>query len=45
MRGGADTKPHYVALLKRAGAAISARLGYREPALSASGEPAAAEPS
>lgn len=31
MRCGADTKPHYVALLKRAGAAISARLGYREP--------------
>jgi len=33
MRCGADTKPHYVALLKRAGAAISARLGYREPAV------------
>jgi IclR family KDG regulon transcriptional repressor len=32
MRCGADTKAHYVALLKRAGAAISARLGYREPA-------------
>ncbi|WP_322030448.1 DNA-binding transcriptional regulator KdgR [Paraburkholderia sp. J76] len=32
MRCGADTKAHYVALLKRAGAAISARLGYCEPA-------------
>lgn len=29
MRCGADTKPHYVALLKDAGRAISARLGYR----------------
>ncbi len=32
MRCGADTKLHYVALLKAAGAAVSARLGYREPA-------------
>jgi IclR family KDG regulon transcriptional repressor len=31
MRCGADTKLHYVALLKAAGAAVSARLGYREP--------------
>jgi len=31
MRCGADTKLHYVALLKEAGAALSARLGYREP--------------
>ncbi|MBN3805723.1 DNA-binding transcriptional regulator KdgR [Paraburkholderia sp. Ac-20336] len=30
MRCGADTKQHYVALLKQAGLAISARLGYRE---------------
>ncbi|MFX1675604.1 DNA-binding transcriptional regulator KdgR [Paraburkholderia sp. A2WS-5] len=41
MRCGADTKPHYVALLKRAGAAISARLGYHEPAAR---EHTAAEP-
>jgi IclR family transcriptional regulator, KDG regulon repressor len=32
MRCGADTKLHYVALLKDAGAALSARLGYCEPA-------------
>ena len=32
MRCGADTKLHYVALLKEAGAAVSARLGYRESA-------------
>lgn len=32
MRCGADTKPHYVALLKDAGRAISARLGYRAAA-------------
>jgi IclR family KDG regulon transcriptional repressor len=30
LRCGADTKPHYVALLKEAGPAISTRLGYRE---------------
>ncbi|MEK6351009.1 MAG: DNA-binding transcriptional regulator KdgR [Burkholderia sp.] len=29
MRCGADTKPHYVALLKQAGQVISAKLGYR----------------
>ncbi|MBI0327987.1 DNA-binding transcriptional regulator KdgR [Burkholderia plantarii] len=29
MRCGADTKAHYVALLKQAGRAVSARLGYR----------------
>ena len=29
MRCGADTKAHYVAVLKEAGVAISARLGYR----------------
>jgi IclR family transcriptional regulator, KDG regulon repressor len=32
MRCGADTKLHYVALLKEAGAALSARLGYRQVA-------------
>ncbi|AJZ60782.1 pectin degradation repressor protein kdgR [Paraburkholderia fungorum] len=32
MRCGADTKSHYVALLKQSGLAISARLGYREAA-------------
>lgn len=32
MRCGADTKEHYVMLLKEAGAAISARLGYHPPA-------------
>jgi IclR family KDG regulon transcriptional repressor len=30
MRCGADTKSHYVALLKQSGLAISTRLGYRE---------------
>lgn len=30
MRGGADTKAHYVALLKEAGRAISARRGYHD---------------
>jgi IclR family KDG regulon transcriptional repressor len=30
MRCGADTKAHYVALLKQSGLAISTRLGYRE---------------
>jgi IclR family KDG regulon transcriptional repressor len=30
MRCGADTKSHYVALLKQSGLAISARLGYRQ---------------
>ncbi|MFM0059339.1 DNA-binding transcriptional regulator KdgR [Paraburkholderia phytofirmans] len=30
MRCGADTKSHYVALLKKSGLAISTRLGYRE---------------
>ncbi|MGF6759021.1 DNA-binding transcriptional regulator KdgR [Paraburkholderia sp. GAS42] len=30
MRCGADTKSHYVALLRQSGLAISARLGYRE---------------
>jgi IclR family KDG regulon transcriptional repressor len=29
MRCGADTKPHYIALLREAGGAISARLGYQ----------------
>ncbi|MEI5998967.1 DNA-binding transcriptional regulator KdgR [Paraburkholderia bengalensis] len=32
MRCGADTKLHYVTLLKEAGAALSARLGYRQAA-------------
>ncbi|MDR6381061.1 DNA-binding transcriptional regulator KdgR [Paraburkholderia caribensis] len=32
MRCGADTRLHYVGLLKAAGAAVSARLGYREQA-------------
>jgi IclR family KDG regulon transcriptional repressor len=32
MRCGADTKSHYVALLKQSGQAISTRLGYREEA-------------
>src|ERR1700761_2287233 len=32
MRCGADTKSHYVALLKQSGLSISARLGYREAA-------------
>ncbi|WP_179704086.1 DNA-binding transcriptional regulator KdgR [Paraburkholderia bryophila] len=32
MRCGADTKSHYVALLKESGQAISARLGYRDAA-------------
>ncbi|RKR45816.1 MULTISPECIES: DNA-binding transcriptional regulator KdgR [unclassified Paraburkholderia] len=32
MRCGADTKSHYVALLRKAGLAISARLGYRQAA-------------
>ncbi|HEX7910018.1 MAG TPA: DNA-binding transcriptional regulator KdgR [Paraburkholderia sp.] len=36
MRCGADTKSHYVTLLKRAGLAISTRLGYHEPTLAAS---------
>ncbi|MGN6651813.1 DNA-binding transcriptional regulator KdgR [Trinickia sp.] len=31
MRCGADTKAHYVALLKEAGRAISEKIGYREP--------------
>jgi DNA-binding IclR family transcriptional regulator len=31
MRCGADTKAHYVALLKEAGRAISERMGYHEP--------------
>jgi len=37
----ADTMAHYVALLMRAGAVISMRLCYREPAVreQASGEP------
>ncbi|GAB7524414.1 hypothetical protein PBS_34010 [Paraburkholderia sp. 2C] len=30
MRCGADTKAHYVALLKESGRAISAQLGYRD---------------
>lgn len=30
MRCGADTKSHYVALLRQSGLAISTRLGYRE---------------
>lgn len=30
MRCGADTKAHYIELLKQSGLAISARLGYRE---------------
>ncbi|MGH8778052.1 DNA-binding transcriptional regulator KdgR [Paraburkholderia sp.] len=30
MRCGADTKSHYIGLLKQSGLAISARLGYRE---------------
>jgi IclR family KDG regulon transcriptional repressor len=30
MRCGADTKAHYVALLKEAGRAISAQLGYQD---------------
>ncbi|MBB5442335.1 DNA-binding IclR family transcriptional regulator [Paraburkholderia sp. WSM4177] len=40
MRCGADTKQHYVALLKEAGLAISTRLGYRE---ATAPEPAAAQ--
>jgi IclR family transcriptional regulator, KDG regulon repressor len=40
MRCGADTKQHYVALLKEAGLAISTRLGYRE---AIAREPAAAQ--
>jgi IclR family KDG regulon transcriptional repressor len=39
MRCGADTKSHYVALLKQSGLAISTRLGYRE---ATTAEPAAA---
>ncbi|AFT85639.1 IclR family transcriptional regulator [Paraburkholderia phenoliruptrix BR3459a] len=41
MRCGADTKSHYVALLRESGLAISTRLGYRE---AAAPQPAAAEP-
>ena len=41
MRCGADTKSHYVTLLRQSGLAISTRLGYREAAAS---EHAAAEP-
>jgi IclR family transcriptional regulator, KDG regulon repressor len=41
MRCGADTKSHYVALLKQSGLAISTRLGYRE---ATAAEHAAAEP-
>ncbi|WP_027802676.1 DNA-binding transcriptional regulator KdgR [Paraburkholderia dilworthii] len=41
MRCGADTKSHYVTLLRQSGFAISTRLGYREAAAS---EHAAAEP-
>jgi IclR family KDG regulon transcriptional repressor len=40
MRCGADTKQHYVTLLKEAGLAISTRLGYRE---ATAPEPAAAQ--
>ncbi|MBW8837777.1 MAG: DNA-binding transcriptional regulator KdgR, partial [Burkholderia sp.] len=41
MRCGADTKSHYVALLRESGLAISTRLGYRE---AAAPQHAAAEP-
>ncbi|HYS65618.1 MAG TPA: DNA-binding transcriptional regulator KdgR [Paraburkholderia sp.] len=41
MRCGADTKSHYVALLRQSGLAISTRLGYRE---ATAPEHAAAEP-
>ncbi|PRX24991.1 IclR family transcriptional regulator [Paraburkholderia sp. BL18I3N2] len=41
MRCGADTKSHYVALLRKSGLAISTRLGYRE---TTAPEQTAAEP-
>jgi IclR family KDG regulon transcriptional repressor len=45
MRCGADTKSHYVALLRQSGLAISARLGYREtPASAPAPQQIAAEP-